>query len=584
MFANKTLIQTALIASSVSILSSAQPAWSNQWTDMFKTLLLPQTGVTINDSIAARDTQITNRIIDAINANKLSTIDTQNLKTQLDKVKSMEASYRGSHSDGQLDAIETATLNAELSRVELSLNQMLGLPGNYGSTTLGATVSTNFDNYDGTLADLKQRITRNLSSGRLTIDEAKALTYQYNRIVSDRNTFKGDGTLTIDETNTLNQAVDALKRNIMSNNRDNQAWPGIDGQQAAQAKRIDDGIATGRITRGEFERLKAESNRIANQEALARTNGLQLDETLALATSLKDLDQRITVSLNNANVAGSNDNRPDFTLDWSGRAGNRDGRDFDMRQLSVLKKIDDARAGGRIDTTEAADLRADYARLEQLEASYRADGRLSSSELDVLQKGLDAITSDLREKVVSVAVQHPEIDRKQQELKTRINEGVSRGRINRVDSQKLIANLDWIASVEAAFRQSGGTLDKGEADRILADLDRLSAKVDRSNTSPLQDLLTRKNDLQKKIDDNSSNGKISRNTSRNLRRDLDRISLSLAAYSPNANLPQADITRLTADLDRLNSQINSGITYGSVYNPGGRGGYHSGGRGNWDQR
>ena len=88
MFATKSFVQTALIASSISILSCAQPAWSNQWTDMFRTLLIPQTGVTSTDSIAARDTQITNRIIDAINANKLSTIDTQNLKSQLDRIKS----------------------------------------------------------------------------------------------------------------------------------------------------------------------------------------------------------------------------------------------------------------------------------------------------------------------------------------------------------------------------------------------------------------------------------------------------------------------------------------------------------------
>jgi hypothetical protein len=576
MFATKSFVQTALIASSISVLSCAQPAWSNQWTDMFRTLLIPQTGVTSTDSIAARDTQITNRIIDAINANKLSTIDTQNLKSQLDRIKSMESGYRANRAGGQLDAIETATLNAELNKVETSLNQMLGLSSST-NTTFGASVTTNVDNFDASLAELKQRITKNLTTGRLTIDEARSLTNQYNRVLSDRNSFKADGTLSFDETNRLNQQIDELKRSIAANNHDSQVWPGIDGQQAAQAKRIDDGIAAGKVSRTEYEQLKAESNRIANQETLARTNGLQLEETIALATSLRDLDKRISVSLNNSVGSGYGGNQ--YPGGWQNDRdgmGNRDGRDFDMRQSYVLKRIDDGAANGRLDAVEAADLRADYTRLEQLEASYRADGRLSSSELNVLQQGLESIISELKEKSASVAVQYPEIDNKQTELKNKIDLGVASGKIKRFDGQKLSASLTWIASVEAAFRQSGGNLDKAEADRILADLDRLSAKIDRSSSNPLQDLITRKNELQKKIDENSASGKLSYRSARNLRRELDRIGYSLAAYSPTATLPAADITRLTADMDRLNTQITTGLTYG--------GNYGSGGRGDWNQR
>lgn len=580
MFASKSLVQTALIASSISVLSCAQPAWSNQWTDIFRTLLLPQTGVASTDSIAARDTQITNRIIDAINANKLSTLDTQNLKSQLERIKSLESGYRANRAGGQLDAIETATLNAELNRVETSLNAMLGMSssttsntlGNTPGTTFGASIATNVDNFDASLADIKQRITRNLTTGRLTIDEARALTNQYNRVLSDRNSFKADGTLTFDETNRLNQSIDELKRNITVNNRDIQAWPGIDGQQAAQAKRIDDGIAAGRVSRSEYEQLKAESNRIANQEAAARANGLQLEETIALATSLRDLDRRISTSLN-TNIGSSNFGGWPNDRD---RMGDRDGRDFDMRQSFVLKRIDDGAANGRLDPAEATDLRADYTRLEQLEATFRADGRLSPTELNVLQQGLESIISDLKEKSASIAVQYPEIDNKQTELKAKIDQGVASGRIKRFDGQKLTASLTWIATVEAALRQSGGTLDKAEADRILADLNRLSAKIDRSASNPLQDLITRKNELQTKIDQNSASGKLSYRSARNLRRELDRIAYSLAAYSPTATLPAADITRLTADMDRLNTQITTGLTYG--------GEYRSGGRGDWNQR
>lgn len=83
--------------------------------------------------------------------------------------------------------------------------------------------------------------------------------------------------------------------------------------------------------------------------------------------------------------------------------------------------------------------------------------------------------------------------------------------------------------------QSGGHLDKDEADRILADLDRLNARIDRLSISPTQDLNNRKADLQRKIDDNAASGKLSQRASRDLRRDLDRVSYPL--QSPSSTLP-----------------------------------------------
>ncbi len=168
----KMLMHAALAASSVSMLVAAQPAWSNQWTDMVRNILVPPSGAVYSDSITERDTQITNRIIDAINANRLSPSDTQSLKVQLDRIKLMEADYRSRRNGGQLGSIELASLNTELNRVEATLNRMIG-------TNYGGTVTTNIDNTDDGFSDVKQRITRNLSSGRLTIDEARTLKGQY---------------------------------------------------------------------------------------------------------------------------------------------------------------------------------------------------------------------------------------------------------------------------------------------------------------------------------------------------------------------------------------------------------------------
>ena len=50
--------------------------------------------------------------------------------------------------------------------------------------------------------------------------------------------------------------------------------PGIDAQQAQQRARIEQGRRSGQITRGEYERLSAEQNRIATLEARAKADGV----------------------------------------------------------------------------------------------------------------------------------------------------------------------------------------------------------------------------------------------------------------------------------------------------------------------
>ena len=350
MLTNKTTMRLALTLSAISLATATQSALANQWTDMFRNMLVPPSAATssTSDAITMRETQLANRIVDAINTNKLSPADTQNLKVQLDHLKAMEVNYRAS---GQLGPVETASINNELSKVEMSFNQMI-------STTPAAGV--------------------NLPPG--------------NRI--------GDN------------------------------------------------------SRGGYPRGDRDGN--------------------------------------------------SWHRDHDGDGDRVSGQDFDLRQANVLQRIEDRAREGRLTSADAADLRSDYRRLEQLEASYRADGRLTPYEINVLQNGLDSITRELRDKSDPVASQYPEIDRKQAALKRRIDDGVARRLIKGGDAQRLTDNLNWIASIEAGFRQSGGRLDKEEADRILADLDRLSARIDRLSISPTQDLINRKADLQRKIDDRST--------------------------------------------------------------------------------
>ncbi|HEY9733851.1 MAG TPA: hypothetical protein V6C89_18215 [Drouetiella sp.] len=444
MFTRKTNKGLAFTLTIISLTAATQAANANQWSDMFKNMLVPPSATTSSsssDAIAVRETQLANRIVDAISTNKLSPADTQNLKGQLDRLKAMEASYRSS---GTLGPVETASINTELTKVEQSFNQMIA-----GTPTVGVTVPP---------------------GGRIGDDNRT--DYQ-----------RGDG-----------------------------------------------------YQRGDYKRADRDYQR------------------------------------------GDRDDNS-----WRRDGGISDGRDFDLRQADVLRRIDERAANGRLTSADAADLRSDYRRLEQLEASYRADGKLTPYEINVLQNGLDSITRELKDKSDPVASQYPEIDAKQAALKRRIDDGVAKRLIKGGDAQRLTDNLNWIASIEAGFRQSGGRLDKAEADRILADLDRLSAKIDRFSINPVQDLVNRKTDLQRKIDDNVASGKLSQRASRDLRRDLDRVSYPL--QNASATLPPELINQISSDLDRINSQLNSTLTYsGNRMNNGGGWHDHDHGPRDWGNR
>lgn len=285
-------------------------------------------------------------------------------------------------------------------------------------------------------------------------------------------------------------------------------------------------------------------------EARARSNGLQLNETLGLANDLTTLRQRIDSSLNNLNTAS--------TVVTPGA--------FDNRKNDLLPRIDRGLSSGKLTPEEADDLRWSVRRLEQLEASYRSDGLLSPKELDLLQSGLNRILVDLNVKMNDIANTYPEIDTKQSELRRKIYLGMQSGALNSFEASKLRSTLDWIDLVESSLRQSGGTLDAAEAERLNGDLDRVAAKLNRidSNSTPGPDIPARKADLIKQIDQGVADGRLTSMESLTLRNEFNRITALEQRLARNGRLDRMDRTRILGELDKLSTallqELNDGET------------------------
>lgn len=531
----------AVAAGSLSLVSLVQPAWSGEFTDLFKNFLINQTTGRPVDQIDQREAAVTNRIIDAINNNRLNPTQSQTLKAMLDHMKDLEKSYRGTN--GELDSIETATLNSELSKVESSLDQMLGSAGGINTGIVPDTIDARF-------AELSRRMTRSLANGRLTIQEAQNLKDDYDRALNQKNSLKSDGLLSPEELVTVNDSLNQLERKITSNTHDSQAWPGIDGQQALLVQRLSEGLSSGKLTQNEYGRLKSDSDRIEAMEARARSNGLQLNETLGLANDLNTLRQRIDSSLSNLNTAS--------TVVTPGS--------FDNRKNDLLPRIDRGLTSGKLTKEEADDLRWSVRRLEQLEATYRSDGLLSPKELDLLQSGLNRILVDLNVRMNDIANTYPEIDTKQAELRRKIDLGMQAGVLNSFEASKLRSTLDWIDLVESSLRQSGGTLDATEAERLHGDLDRVAAKLSRidSNSTHCPDIPARKADLMKQIDQGVADGRLTSLESLTLRNEFNRITALEQRLARNGRLDRTDRTRILGELDKLSTallqELNDGET------------------------
>ena len=135
---------------------------------------------------------------------------------------------------------------------------------------------------------ISARIQQGLASGHITPSEAQVL-YRRDREIAVREArFKSNGVATPQERQQLRADLDGLGAEVerMMANRDvagrpgynagyNAGYtPGIDHREREISLRIDEGIRTGRITRGEAARLRQHERRIDRQEAHFRSDGV----------------------------------------------------------------------------------------------------------------------------------------------------------------------------------------------------------------------------------------------------------------------------------------------------------------------
>jgi hypothetical protein len=166
-----------------------------------------------------------------------------------------------------------------------------------------------------------------------------------------------------------------------------QGWMSINERQARLDDRIEAGMRSGDLSRREALSLRAEFRDLSGLEARYRAGGLS-------AWERQDLDRRfdrLSVRIR--------DDRRDNDRGWYGGRGWSDnsGRwvPIARRQAQLDRRIDQGVRSGRLNSAEAARLRAEFRDLARMESRYRPGG-YSPREMAELDRGFDRLAMRIR--------------------------------------------------------------------------------------------------------------------------------------------------------------------------------------------
>lgn len=158
-------------------------------------------------------------------------------------------------------------------------------------------------------ASLDARIDAGVRSGDLTRQEALTLRSDFRAVAGLETTYRRDGLSTWERTD-LDRRFDALSNRIRFERHDRDdrrgdGWMNINQRQANLDRRIDQGVRTGKITRAEAYRLRADFQTLARLENRYRANGLSNWERTDLDRRFDTLSARIRIEANDSNRYGA---------------------------------------------------------------------------------------------------------------------------------------------------------------------------------------------------------------------------------------------------------------------------------------
>ncbi|MEE9914112.1 MAG: hypothetical protein K4571_20555 [Deltaproteobacteria bacterium] len=330
------------------------------------------------------------------------------------------------------------------------------------------------------IAQMDQRIDQGMGSGALTRDEGRRLRMELNRVRNDAARMKRDGILTLREKDRLNAELDRLQRDIYREARDddrrrNQQIDISDINQriAEMDQRIDQGMASGALTRDEGRRLRMELNRVRDDAARMKRDGvLTLREKDRLNAELDRLKRDIY------REARDDDRRRNQQIDIS---------DINQRIAEMDQRIDQGMRNGALTRDEGRRLRMELNRVRDDAARMKRDGILTQREKDRLNGELDRLKRDIYREAKdddrrrNQQVDISDINQRMAQMNRSIDQGMASGSLTGDEVQAARALLNRVRD-DAARMKRDGILTQREKDQLNGELDRQQKEINRAKS------------------------------------------------------------------------------------------------------
>ncbi|MBP9092784.1 hypothetical protein KBI23_17305 [bacterium] len=558
----------------------------------------------------ARLALIENRLNDAFNAGRLTQLQRQRIKLDLQRLADQEAVF--SASNGSLSLWENLRLHFDLDSIVKDMEASLG---DRKSGFLDASVRRD---------EIQRRLARAFSQGRLSRQEFEEIRAEVERESSAIDAAKDrNGQISITDNIRLVLELDRLSQRLTRTVHDRQfSLTAIDVRESEVARRIEEGIKSGKLTDSEAAELKAEYKRINDRQDQLRklARPLTAEEQLTIALDIEKLSGQVESQLYDSEVAsqsGSTTSRVskresevdsdiasalstglitlteaqvykqqlDRVTDKEKNFKALSGGDIDplqtqnllveLEQLSgslarstyekkpvwsgvhgtvaeLKKSIDEAKAASRLDPSDEDSLTKEIAAID---AKRLSSGATAQSTMEIVV-ALNQFSSKLARSVKDRDIAYiPDLDKRKAEINKRIAEGVVSGRLTLDESNTAIAEFNRITALQNTYKAVDGVIDEREKLTLALELERLSTKVEkdiRDNqfaTKPIQVL---KEDADRTIASGTLSGKLSAQEVQALRAELIRINtFESSKIASQGKLEAQDAILIVLELNKL---------------------------------
>lgn len=499
--------------------------------------------------------KITTQLDAQINKTSVATTDLDNKRTDLDR------RIADALSNGKIVLSEAQVLQSDLAGIEQRVKESRDAQGNINDLTRQRILvdlerlnnrlvrklvweKPVWPGIQSTITELGQNIAGGITDSRISNSEAAVLRQELERISTQRTSFlSSENALTAKEAITLAADLDKLSLKVERSMSDRDlVAPEIDERQFQLDARLAEGIKAGKLTPEEATKFLQQMDRISSREAGFRGTDGRLDarEKVLLALDLERTGSALEKDLSRGVITPT----------------------MDERRKSIDQRLTFGTSTGRLSGTESEKARAELQRIKTLESQYASSGSgLDASETLVVASELEKLNTLLEQQIKDKDMALPNVDKRQAELRARIEEGINTGRLTLEEAKELKKQFDKIAELEQKY--SAGGLSFGEHANLALELERLSSTIEhqmRDQQVALPDVYSHQLAVDQKLADLVVAGKISLEQAANIRLQLDVVQETEKSFRiSGGGLSYPESLTLIAELDRISKVIDSKI-------------------------